>query len=230
MCCNPATCPSASSASRFFGHGSKRRQRLWVVPAAERLQRRHGQCDVVDRRVVERLKPPPQPTRRNPAVPPRVLQRDQRRQVKELDQRRAPDLAQRRFCDEQVAAFGRLWKIARGWPCAVIRPPVRGRSGTGTLPASCSPLVFTGISAAVAALVAAMREAGAIRGGRGAGLPTLRRPGTFPAGVPQRQSKDKRSLSDSRPLSVPVTTYARQRLLLPPHRFSRPASTSAANG
>jgi hypothetical protein len=59
---------SASSTSRFFGHGLKDRQRLVVVPAAESLQRGGRQSDLIDRRVRERLQPSLQPARRNPGV------------------------------------------------------------------------------------------------------------------------------------------------------------------
>ena len=55
--------------------------------AAERLKRRGGESDVVDRRVVERVEPPLQPARRHPGVPLRILLRDQRSQVEQIDER-----------------------------------------------------------------------------------------------------------------------------------------------
>ena len=51
------------------------------------------------------------------------------------------------------------------------------------------------------------REAGAIRGRNVASASRLcGGQATSPAGMPQRQSKEKRSLSDGRPASGPVTT------------------------
>ena len=129
-----------SATSRFFGHGSKRRQRLRVVPAAERPQRRGGESDVVDRRVAEGVEPPLQPACCDARVAHRVLERDQCSELEQVAERWPRDLgAQRRLGDEQVAVLDRLLED-RPWVTLGCDPALRfpGPDGTFTLTGSAS--------------------------------------------------------------------------------------------
>jgi hypothetical protein len=79
-----------------------------VVRAAERLQAHRDEGDVVDGRVVADVEVAAKPASGDPAVAARVLLRDQRRQLEEVEQRGAGDLRpQRRLGDEKVAALDR---------------------------------------------------------------------------------------------------------------------------
>jgi hypothetical protein len=127
---------SASATSRFFGHGAKRGQGVVVVSAAECLQRRGGEGDVVDRRVAEGVEPPLQPACRDPRVARRVLERDQRGELEQIDKRGARDLgAQRRLGDDQVAVLDRPLEDRSGM---TLRCDPALRSGAGRLP-ECTP-------------------------------------------------------------------------------------------
>ena len=138
------------------------------MTAAERLQRRGGKGDVVDRRVVEGFEPPLQPARRDAGVPLRILLRDQRRQVEQVDECRAWDLgAQRRLGDEEVAVLDRSLKD-RPWVTLRRDPALRfwGRTATRTLPsrrlsferlAGAQPAVL-GLSASTVGRIGSLRS------------------------------------------------------------------------
>ena len=80
---------------------------MLVAAPAECGQARRGQCGVVDGRIVVLLEPSEQPPCRDACMPVRRLERDQRGQIEQLEQRRPAELAQQRFGSEQVAALDR---------------------------------------------------------------------------------------------------------------------------
>jgi hypothetical protein len=79
-----------------------------MVPPAERGQARDDQRGIVESRLLVALEPALQPARGDARVPLRLLEGDQRRQLEQLDERRARDLdPERRLGEREVSALDR---------------------------------------------------------------------------------------------------------------------------
>jgi hypothetical protein len=79
-----------------------------MVPPSERGQAGDDERGIVERGLVVTFQPALQPARRDARVPVRLLERDQRGQLEQLDEGRPRDLdPERRLRERQVAALDR---------------------------------------------------------------------------------------------------------------------------
>jgi hypothetical protein len=107
-----------------------------MVAAAERGEARDDQRGIVEGRLLVALEPALQPARRDTRVALRLLERDQRRQLEQLDEGRPRDLdPQRRLGEREVAPLDRALEDRLRMPLSGDRCSVQGPAGTAMLPA-----------------------------------------------------------------------------------------------